>query len=59
MVHFGAFDELGASWERLRSWIGEHGLTPGPVMWEFYLTEPSPEMDPRDLRTELNWPVTD
>jgi hypothetical protein len=28
------------------------------VMWEVYLTEPSPEMDPADLRTELNWPVT-
>lgn len=59
LVHSGAFDELGSSWERLRSWMGEQGMTPGPVLWEVYVTEPSPDMDPRDLRTELNWPVAD
>lgn len=26
-----------------------------PALWEVYLTEPSPDMDPADLRTELNW----
>lgn len=57
VVHRGAFDQLGASWGRLRSWIAEQGLTPGGQFWEVYLTEPSPEMDPADLRTELNWPV--
>lgn len=57
LVHSGAFDELGTSWARLESWIGRQGLTPAPVLWEVYLTEPSPDMDPRDLRTELNWPV--
>ena len=25
--------------------------------WEVYLTEQSPDMDPTDLRTELNRPV--
>lgn len=59
LIHYGAFDELGASWERLRSWIGEQGLMPGAVTWESYLTKPSPDMDPRDLRTELNWPIAD
>jgi effector-binding domain-containing protein len=58
LIHVGAFDELGASWDRLRSWIGEQGLSTGPVTWESYLTKPSPDMDPRDLRTELNWPIT-
>lgn len=57
LVHAGSFDGLGAAWERLGAWIGEQGLTPGNEFWEVYLTEPSPEMDPRDLRTELNWPV--
>ncbi len=28
-------------------------------MWEVYLTEPSPGMDPDALRTELDWPVSD
>ena len=57
LVHHGSFEELGSSWERLGSWIAEQGLAPGSVMWEFYLTEPRPDMDPAELRTELNWPV--
>lgn len=57
LVHAGSFDGLGPAWERLGTWIGEQGLTAGEVFWEVYLTEPSPEMDPADLRTELNWPV--
>ena len=59
LVHHGAFDQLGSSWERLRGWIVEQGLTPRRDLWEVYLTEPSPDMDPADLRTELNWPVED
>jgi effector-binding domain-containing protein len=59
LVHEGAFDGLGASWQRLRSWIDEQGLTPRPMSWEVYVTEPSPDMDPRELRTELNAPVDD
>lgn len=58
-VHRGAFDDLGESWGRLGGWIGDNGLVPSESMWEVYLTEPSPDMDPSDLRTELNWPVSD
>ncbi|MBC3190439.1 GyrI-like domain-containing protein [Pseudonocardia sp. C8] len=57
MVHAGSFDGLGAAWQRLGAWISEQGLTPGTDFWEVYLTEPSPDMNPDDLRTELNWPV--
>lgn len=57
-VHHGSFDGLGASWERLHNWVREQGLTPGPVMWEVYVTQPTPDMDPRDLRTELNCVVS-
>lgn len=57
LVHAGSYDELGASWERLRSWMLERGLTPGQVLWEVYLDEPSPDRDPADLHTELNWPI--
>lgn len=56
-VHHGGYDELGPAWEGLRSWIEERGLTPGRDLWEVYVTEPSPDMDPADLRTELNWPL--
>ncbi len=56
-VHAGSFDGLGAAWGRLRSWIDDQGLRAGETFWEVYLTQPTPEMDPGDLRTELNWPV--
>ena len=56
-VHRGSFDGLSASWQQLQSWIEEQGLTRQPMWWEVYVTEPSPDMDPRDLRTELNAPV--
>jgi effector-binding domain-containing protein len=54
-VHHGSYDDLGESWARVQAWMGERGLAPSPVLWEVYVTEPSPEMDPNDLRTELNW----
>lgn len=57
LVHAGSYADLGASWARLGAWITEQGHRPGPVLWEVYVTEPSPEMDPADLRTELNWPL--
>lgn len=57
LVHHGSFDGLGGSWGRLEAFVREQGLRPGPLMWEFYVTEPRPGMDPRDLRTELNLTV--
>jgi effector-binding domain-containing protein len=57
LVHEGSFDQLGSSWGRLGAWMAAEGLTPGDDMWEVYITEPSPEMDPADLRTELNWTI--
>ena len=58
LVHEGSFDQLGSSWGRLAGWIAAEGLSPGADLWEVYVTEPSPAMDPAELRTELNWPVT-
>ncbi|GAA1084329.1 GyrI-like domain-containing protein [Pseudonocardia alni] len=57
VVHAGSFDGLGAAWQRLGEWVAGQGLRGGDVFWEVYLTEPSPDMDPADLRTELNMPV--
>ena len=56
-VYAGGFDGLAGAWERLATWVGEQGLTPGEAQWETYLVEPNPEMDPADLRTELVWPL--
>ena len=57
LVHKGGYDQLGTSWSRLSSWIDAQGLTPGPDRWEVYVTEPSPQIDPAALRTELNWSI--
>jgi effector-binding domain-containing protein len=57
-VHAGGFEGLGASWQQLFAWVQERGLTPGEVFWEVYLTQPSPDVDPAELRTELDLPVT-
>lgn len=53
----GPYDELGAAWAALAAWMAEHGHIPGDAFWETYVTEPRPDMDPADLRTELYWSV--
>jgi effector-binding domain-containing protein len=58
VVHAGSYDGLGDAWQRLGGWIAEQGLAPSERYWEVYVTEPSPDMDPAELRTELNWPVS-
>ena len=52
-------DAVGDSWRRLAEWIAAAELAPGDDRWEvyLYLTEPSPEMDPNELRTALNWTI--
>jgi effector-binding domain-containing protein len=57
MTHRGSFGGLGASWDRLQRWLREQGLSPSAQRWESYVTEPTPHLDPRDLRTELHWRV--
>ena len=54
MIHQGSFDTLGDSWQRLMGWIIGQGELPGPMFWEVYLTEPTPDMDPAALSTALN-----
>lgn len=53
-VHAGGYDELPSAWQQLMAWVQDRDLTAAPEFWEVYLTEPSPDMDPVDLRTELN-----
>ena len=56
-VHAGGYDGLAAAWAALRHWIDDNGIEPAGITWEVYVTEPAPDMDPADLRTELVWPV--
>lgn len=57
LVHAGPYEGLPAAWGRLAEWMQQAGATPGRALWEAYLTDPSPGMDPADLRTELNWTI--
>jgi effector-binding domain-containing protein len=57
LVHHGSYDQLGSSWGQLAGWMDEQGLEPAGSCWEVYVTQPSPDMDPADLRTELIWPT--
>jgi len=59
VVHEGGYDELGTAWGRLHDWIDEQGLPHGELLLEVYVTEPTPDMDPATLRTELNWYLAD
>ena len=59
VVHEGGYDELPAVWDQLSIWMSERGVSFGTPFWEVYLTEPSPDMDPAGLRTELNHLIGD
>lgn len=51
--HLGAYDELGQAWGGFMGEIGAMGRAPGSPFWESYVTEPSPDLDPATLRTDL------
>lgn len=53
----GSYDGLGAAWGAMFEWIQARGESPADTMWEVYVTEPTPDMDPAELRTELYWPL--
>jgi effector-binding domain-containing protein len=55
--HLGSYDGLGQAWGELMGAIGAMGRAPGEPFWESYVTEPSPEVDPATLRTDLFCPV--
>ena len=59
LVHEGSYDHLGASWQRLVDWTTEQGLSASGELLEEYLTEPTPDADPADMRTRLTLFVTD
>ena len=48
---------MAQSYDRLMAFVREQGLSPGPLMWETYLTEPTPDGDPDAMRTLITWPL--
>lgn len=55
VVHHGAYDELGRTYRALEEWMHEEGLVPGGLVWEAYLTMPTPGADPAGMMTKLSW----
>ena len=39
-LHVGPYEELGATWESIKTWIGAQGFTTRATPWESYLTDP-------------------
>lgn len=58
-THVGSYDHLRQSYDALARWIGEQGRVPSSGMWEVYVTEPGPDVDPSTLRTDIYWPLAD
>lgn len=56
-THFGPYDSMEETYERMRTWMADHGYEPSPGMWEVYLTDPEDEPDPARWRTRIVWPV--
>lgn len=56
--YMGAYDGLGDAWGAFMYGISTTGKEPELPFWEMYVTEPSPEMDPATLRTDLISKVT-
>ena len=52
LTHIGSYDGLAQSWGVLAQAAQDQGLAPS-AFFEVYVTEPSPEMDPATLRTDL------
>lgn len=55
--HFGPYDRLGETHQRIQAYLEEHGLEPRCAPWEEYWTDPGMEPDPSKWRTRVVWPI--
>lgn len=55
--YIGGYDGLGQAWGEFLGGIRATGRAPAIPFWESYVTDPSPDMDPATLRTDLFCPV--
>lgn len=56
-MHVGPYDTMEQTYAEMARHFEESGLTPGPVMWESYLSDPQTEPDPAGWRTLVCWLV--
>jgi len=52
-VHKGAYEETGKTIAKMLEWMQEKGLVQAGPLLERYLTMPTPETKPEDLRSEI------
>lgn len=53
LSHVGSFEDLPQAYEELLAQIKQQGMTPQLPFFEVYVTEPSPDMDPAEMRTDI------
>lgn len=58
VLHMGTYDAMEQTYGRVMAWMGERGLSPTDVMWEVYLTEPTPD-DPESWQTLIVLPLAE
>jgi effector-binding domain-containing protein len=56
LSHIGGYESLGDSWSRLAAAAATRGA-PLSAYWEVYVTEPTPDVDPDTMRTDLFVPL--
>jgi len=55
-IHVGSFESTGETYLAIFAWLEANGMEPaGPVL-ERYLTMPTPDTNPADMRTEIMVP---
>lgn len=52
--YFGGYDGLGQAWGSFMGAVARAGRAPSFPFWEVYVTEPTPELDPSTLQTDLH-----
>lgn len=56
-THVGPYNTIRQTYDKIRRFAADAGLTPGEVMWECYLSDPQSQPDPATWRTTICWPV--
>jgi effector-binding domain-containing protein len=52
VVHTGAYEKLPETYKALGEWMKTKGLTPAPLGWEIYISDPG-QTKPEEVKTEV------
>ena len=57
VVYHGSYQGLSQAYDIFHDWIHAQGEEDGVGPWEVYVVDPSTVSDPRELKTEIYWPL--